>query len=67
MDGRAGVDRGAVAAPAVAGLVVAAGTIPRALVLLLGGVVADRLEPGWVMLVVNVVRVAVLVVDRGAG
>jgi MFS family permease len=50
-----------VASPAVAGLVVAAGTIPRALVLLLGGVVADRREPRLVMLVVNVVRVAVLV------
>ncbi|WP_051551987.1 MFS transporter [Nocardioides sp. URHA0020] len=50
-----------VASPAVAGLVVAAGTIPRAVVLLLGGVVADRREPRLVMLVVNVVRVAVLV------
>jgi MFS family permease len=50
-----------VASPAVAGLVVAAGTVPRALVLLLGGVVADRHEPRWVMLTVNVVRVLVLV------
>jgi MFS family permease len=50
-----------VASPAVAGLVVAAGTVPRAVVLLLGGVVADRLQARWVMLVVNVVRVAVLV------
>ena len=50
-----------VASPAVAGVVVAAGTIPRALVLLLGGVVADRREPRLVMLVVNVVRVGVLI------
>ena len=50
-----------VASPAVAGLVVAAGTIPRAVVLLLGGVVADRREARLVMLAVNVIRVAVLV------
>ncbi|MBZ5741335.1 MFS transporter [Nocardioides mangrovi] len=50
-----------VASPAVAGLVVAAGTLPRAVVLLLGGVVADRLEARWVMLVVNLARIAVLV------
>ncbi|MDF1605358.1 MFS transporter [Nocardioides sp. YIM 152315] len=50
-----------VASPAVAGLVVAAGTLPRAVLLLLGGVVADRLEARWVMLVVNLVRVGVLV------
>ena len=49
------------ASPALAGLVVAAGTIPRAVVLLLGGVVADRREPRLVMLAVNVVRVVVLV------
>jgi MFS family permease len=49
-----------VASPALAGLVVAAGTVPRAAVLLLGGVVADRREARWVMLVVNVVRVGVL-------
>jgi MFS family permease len=51
-----------VASPAVAGLVVAAGTLPRALVLLLGGVVADRREARRVMLVVNAVRIVVLVV-----
>lgn len=51
-----------IASPALAGLVVAAGTIPRAVVLLLGGVVADRREARWVMVVVNAVRVAVLVV-----
>ena len=50
-----------VASPAVAGLVVAAGTVPRAVVLLLGGVVADRHEARWVMLAVNLARVAALV------
>ncbi len=50
-----------VASPAVAGLVVAAGTVPRAAVLLVGGVVADRMAARWVMLVVNAVRVAILV------
>ncbi|MEP9363870.1 MFS transporter [Nocardioides sp. CN2-186] len=51
-----------IASPAMAGLVVAAGTVPRAVVLLLGGVVADRHEARWVMVLVNTVRVAVLVV-----
>jgi len=51
-----------VASPAVAGLVVAAGTLPRAVVLLVGGVVADRLQARWVMLIVNLARVLVLVV-----
>ncbi len=54
-----------VADPATAGLVVAAGTVPRAVVLLLGGVVADRHEARWVMLVVNLVRVGVLVGTAG--
>ena len=54
-----------VASPAMAGLVVAAGAIPRAIVLLLGGVVADRHEARWVMLGVNAVRVAVLVATCG--
>jgi MFS family permease len=50
-----------VASPAVAGLVVAADNLPRALVILFGGVVADRLEARWVMLVVNLARITVLV------
>jgi MFS family permease len=50
-----------VASPAVAGLVVAADNLPRALVVLFGGVVADRLEARWVMLAVNLARIAVLV------
>lgn len=50
-----------VATPAVAGLVVAAGTVPRAAVLLFGGVLADRAEPRRVMLLFNAVRVGVLV------
>lgn len=47
--------------PAVAGLVVAAGTVPRALVLLFGGVLADRVDARRVMIVCNLLRVAVLV------
>ncbi|WP_067436225.1 MFS transporter [Nocardioides jensenii] len=50
-----------VASPATAGLVVAAGTIPRAVVLLVGGVVADRYDARRVMVVANTVRVVVLV------
>lgn len=49
-----------VASPALAGVVVAAGTLPRAVVLLVGGVVADRHEARLVMLLMNVLRVAVL-------
>ncbi|KJL18546.1 Enterobactin exporter EntS [Microbacterium oxydans] len=50
-----------VASPAVAGLIVAAGTVPRAVILLFGGVIADRADPRRVMLVFNVLRVGVLV------
>jgi MFS family permease len=49
------------ATPAIAGLIVAAGTVPRAAVLLFGGVIADRSDARRVMLVCNVVRVGVLV------
>jgi MFS family permease len=49
-----------VASPALAGVVVAAGTVPRAIVLLVGGVVADRHEARLVMLLMNLLRVAVL-------
>lgn len=50
-----------VASPAAAGAVVAAGTIPRAAVLLVGGVVADRYDARRVMTVANLARIAVLV------
>ena len=50
-----------IASPAVAGLIVAAGTIPRALVLLFGGVIADRADARRVMMVCNAARVGVLV------
>jgi MFS family permease len=49
-----------VSSPAVAGLIVAAGTVPRAAVLLFGGVVADRLDARRVMIAFNAVRIAVL-------
>lgn len=50
-----------VASPAMAGMVVAAGTIPRAAVLLVGGVVADRYDARWVMITANIARLGVLV------
>lgn len=49
------------ASPAVAGLVIAAGTIPRAVVLLFGGVLADRADARRVMMLFNSLRVIVLV------
>lgn len=60
-----------IASPAIAGAVVAAGTIPRAGVLLVGGVVADRYDARRIMVVANLARVVVLVVTAvwvvGAG
>lgn len=50
-----------IASPAVAGLVVAAGSVPRALVLLLGGAIADRTAARRMMILVNCIRVGVLV------
>lgn len=50
-----------VASPAAAGTIVAAGTIPRAMVLLLGGALADRLNTRRIIITTNVVRVGVLV------
>ncbi|MGZ4468719.1 MAG: MFS transporter [Nocardioidaceae bacterium] len=49
------------AGPAEAGLVIGAGTAPRALVTLYGGALADRLDPRRVMVVANLGRVLVLV------
>lgn len=50
-----------IASPAVAGLVVAAGTAPRALVLVFGGVLADRANARRVMMLFNALRVVVLI------
>lgn len=50
-----------IASPALAGLIVAAGTVPRAIVLLWGGVIADRADPRRVMLLFNVLRIGVLI------
>jgi MFS family permease len=50
-----------IASPAVAGLVVAAGTVPRAVVLLVGGAYADRSDARRLMLLFNALRVVVLV------
>lgn len=50
-----------IASPAVAGLIVAAGTVPRAGILLFGGVIADRADARRVMLLFNTLRVGVLV------
>ncbi|MCW2758020.1 MAG: transporter, partial [Nocardioidaceae bacterium] len=49
-----------VGSPAAAGAVVGAGTLPRALVLLLGGVVADRYDARRVMVLANLARIGVL-------
>lgn len=50
-----------ITSPAIAGLIVAAGTIPRAVILLFGGVLADRANARRVMIVFNILRVGVLV------
>lgn len=50
-----------VASPAAAGTIVAAGTIPRAIVLLLGGALADRLNTRRIIITTNVVRVGALI------
>lgn len=48
------------ASPATAGVVLAAGTIPRAVVLLYGGVVADRVDSLRLLRFTNLARAAVL-------
>jgi len=50
-----------ITSPAIAGLIVAAGTIPRAVVLLFGGALADRADARRVMIAFNIVRVGALV------
>lgn len=50
-----------ITSPAIAGLIVAAGTLPRAIILLFGGVLADRADARRVMIVFNALRVGVLV------
>lgn len=50
-----------IASPAVAGLVIAAGTVPRAVVLLIGGAYADRADARRLMIAFNALRVVVLV------
>lgn len=50
-----------IASPGVAGLIVAAGTVPRAVILLLGGAIADRVDARRMMLLFNGIRIAVLV------
>lgn len=49
-----------IASPAVAGLIVAAGTVPRAVILLIGGAIADRVDARRMMLLFNSIRVVVL-------
>lgn len=49
-----------ITSPTIAGLVVAAGTLPRAVVLLFGGVIADRADARRVMILCNTIRVGVL-------
>jgi len=50
-----------IASPAMAGLVVAAGTVPRAVVLLIGGAYADRKDARRLMVLFNALRVVVLI------
>lgn len=50
-----------VTSPAIAGLIVAAGTVPRAIILLFGGVLADRANARHIMIIFNTLRVGVLV------
>ncbi|MGO1234862.1 MAG: MFS transporter [Microbacterium gubbeenense] len=49
------------ASPAVAGLVVTASTVPRAITLLVGGVLADRVDPRRLMLGTTIARIGILV------
>jgi MFS family permease len=50
-----------IASPAAAGAVVAAGAIPRAITLLVGGALADRYDAVRVMTIANLARIGVLV------
>lgn len=50
-----------IASPAMAGLVVAAGTLPRAILLLIGGAYADRADARRLMVLFNVLRIVVLI------
>ncbi len=50
-----------ITSPAIAGLIVAAGTLPRAVILLFGGVLADRANARHVMMLFNVLRIGVLI------
>ncbi len=50
-----------VTTPALAGLIVAAGSVPRAVALLFGGVLADRVNPRALMVLFTIVRTVVLV------
>ncbi len=50
-----------VTSPAIAGVIVAAGTIPRAVILLFGGALADRANARMVMILFNALRVGLLV------
>ncbi|MGL3150858.1 MFS transporter [Microbacterium sp. A82] len=50
-----------ITSPAIAGLIVAAGTLPRAVILLFGGILADRANSRHVMMLFNSIRVVVLI------
>jgi MFS family permease len=52
----------AIAGPGSAGLMLGAGTLPRAIVSLYGGALADRLDTRRVMVLTNLGRIAVLLV-----
>lgn len=50
-----------ITSPAIAGLIVAAETLPRAVILLFGGVLADRANARHVMMLFNMLRIGVLI------
>jgi MFS family permease len=54
-----------IAGPAAAGLVLGVGSLPRAVMALFGGALADRLNARKVMVSANLARIAVLVVAAG--
>ncbi|WP_166998598.1 MFS transporter [Paramicrobacterium fandaimingii] len=50
-----------ITSPALAGVIVAAGTVPRAVILMFGGVLADRANARHIMILFNSIRIAVLI------
>ncbi|HEY3556849.1 MAG TPA: MFS transporter [Kribbella sp.] len=60
------MERGPVTTPAGAGLVMGIGALPKALILLYGGALADRLDGRRTMILANLARIVVLAVATAA-